>query len=80
MNWSALAVPAITVDKELDAPSPADQSYEPRSFSDEYNHNSYSELFEEFIGMPVGVQLVTGRLEEEKAVGIARMLEQLSKK
>lgn len=77
LNWTGLTVPAITVDRELDKPSEEWMAYQGRSFSDRYNHKGYAENFEEFVGMPVGVQIVTGRLEEERAVGIARVLERL---
>lgn len=79
MNWSALAVPSIKFDAEIDAPNEEWKAYQGRSFSDSFNHKSYEELFDEFVGMPVGVQLVTGKLEEEKAVGIAKLLASLSK-
>lgn len=76
MNWAALAVPAITVDRELDAVTEEWRGHQARSFSDAFNHDRYEELLGEgeLDGMPVGVQIVTGRLEEEKALGIAKML------
>lgn len=77
LNWTGLSVPAISVDRELDKISDEWLSHKGRSFSDQYNHHGYMENFEEFVGMPVGVQIVTGRLEEERAVGIARVLERL---
>lgn len=76
MNWTALAVPAIKVDREVDVVDEEWRAHQPRSFSDRFNHEKYEELLDEgeLDGMPVGVQIVTGRLEEEKAVGIAKML------
>ncbi|KAJ9663206.1 hypothetical protein H2198_000967 [Neophaeococcomyces mojaviensis] len=77
MNWTALTVPGVTVSKELDRPSQEWTEYKGRSFSDEFNHDGYDVDFVE--GMPVGVQLVTGRMGEEKAVGIAKLLEMLKR-
>lgn len=76
MNWTALAVPAVKVDRGLDGVDEEWRGHQARSFSDEFNHARYEELLEdgELDGMPVGVQIVTGRLEEEKALGIAKML------
>ena len=76
LNWTSLVVPSIRVDRELDAVSEEWKGYVGRTFSDRYNHGRYEELLDErqLEGMPVGVQIVTGRLEEERAVGIARML------
>jgi len=77
LNWTGLTVPAIHVDKELDKVTDEWKQYKGKTFSDQYNHGGYAENFEEFVGMPVGVQIITGRLEEEKAVGVARLLEGL---
>lgn len=77
MNWTALTVPAVAVDRETDRVTEEWRGYKGRSTSDTFNHDTYEELFEEFVDMPVGLQLITGRLEEEKAVGIAMYLESL---
>ncbi|KAK5095691.1 hypothetical protein LTR70_003360 [Exophiala xenobiotica] len=79
LNWTGLAVPAINVDRELDKVTGEWEGYQGKTFSDQYNHDGYVENFDEFVGMPVGVQIITGRLEEERAVGIARLLERLRK-
>lgn len=78
MNWTSLAVPGFRVDRRVDGATGEDwDGYQARSTSDRLNHDGYDvDLVE---GMPVGVQIVTGRLEEEKAVGIARLLEDLRK-
>lgn len=77
MNWTSLAVPGVNVDKRVDVAGSEWQGYQARSTSDQLNHDGYDlDLFD---GMPVGVQIVTGRLEEEKAVGIARLLADLRK-
>lgn len=79
MNWTALAIPSIKVDKTLHEPDAEWNAHQARSFSDKFNHEWYEKLWSEgeLEGMPVGVQIVTGRLEEEKAVGLARYIRQL---
>lgn len=72
LNWTAFAIPAITVSKGKDQPSQEWKDHKARSFSDGFNHDYYDvDLFD---GMPVGVQVVTGRFGEEKAIGIAKVL------
>jgi amidase len=72
LNWTAFSVPAITVSKDKDKPSQEWIDHKGRSFSDRFNHDYYDvDLFD---GMPVGVQIVTGRFGEEKAIGIAKVL------
>lgn len=78
MNWTSLAVPAVTVDARLDRGGESWTAHCARSRSDQINHDGFD--VNAFEGMPVGVQLVVGRLEEEKAVGIARLLEDLVRK
>ena len=79
LNWTALAIPAIKVDRVIDKVDEAWISHQARSFSDKYNHDRYEELLDadDLDDMPVGVQIVTGRLEEERAVGIAKMMSSL---
>ncbi|KAK5084789.1 hypothetical protein LTR05_005868 [Lithohypha guttulata] len=80
MNWTSLVIPSIKVDRKLDVLGDEWKAYQGVSKSDEYNHKHYEILLNdgELDDMPVGVQIVTGRLEEEKAVGIAKMLANLS--
>ncbi|KIX07455.1 uncharacterized protein Z518_02108 [Rhinocladiella mackenziei CBS 650.93] len=75
LNWTAFTVPATTVSKDKDRPSQEWKDHKPRSFSDRFNHDYYDvDLFD---GMPVGVQIVTGRFGEEKAIGVAKVLRSL---
>lgn len=80
MNWTALAIPSIKVNGNH-APDEEWKAYKGRSFSDGFNHEWYEKLWDEgqLEGMPVGVQIVTGRLEEEKSVGLARYIRKLEK-
>lgn len=76
LNWTSLAIPATTVSLDLDQPDAEWKAHQARSFSDQFNHDSYDvDLFNE---MPVGLQLMTGRFGEEKAIGIADVIQALS--
>lgn len=78
VNWTALATPTgVFVDKELDAPERCEgwTDHKPRSESDEYNYRQYDlDLVE---GMPIDVQIITGKFGEEKATMVAEVLEEL---
>lgn len=77
LNWTSLTVPAVTLNKDLDKPSAEWQAHKGRSFHDQFIHDIYDvELCE---GMPIGVQIITGRFGEERAVGIARLLKESGK-
>lgn len=75
LNWTAFTVPTTVVSKDKDQPSQEWKDHKPRSFSDKFNHDYYDVGL--FDGMPVGLQIVTGRFGEEKAVGVARILRSL---
>ena len=75
LNYSALAIPAGVVDKKLDEPDNDWKQYKGNGFSDQFNHDLYDVDMVE--GMPVGVQIVTGRFGEEKAVAIAKVIDAL---
>lgn len=75
LNWTSLAVPAGRVDRDKDSPDEEWREHKPRSESDRYNHAHYD--VEAYEGLPVGVQIVTGRFGEEKACAIARILDGL---
>lgn len=75
LNWTAFTVPTTVVSKDKDQPSQEWNDHKPRSFSDKFNHDYYDVGL--FDGMPVGLQIVTGRFGEEKAVGVARILRSL---
>lgn len=76
LNWTSLAVPAGRVDKHRDRPDEEWLKHSPRSESDRFNHAHYD--VEAAEGLPVGVQIVTGRFGEERACAIARVLAELS--
>ncbi|OMP85361.1 putative amidase [Diplodia seriata] len=75
LNYTALAVPGTKADAELDQPGEDWKEHVPRNESDEFNHQQYDANLAH--GMPVGLQVVTGRFGEEKAVAIAKVLESL---
>ncbi|KAL1636819.1 hypothetical protein SLS56_000912 [Neofusicoccum ribis] len=75
LNYAALTVPGSRVDAKVDQPGEEWKNHIPRNDSDAFNHEQYDvELVK---GMPVGLQVVTGRFGEEKAVAIAKVLESL---
>jgi Asp-tRNA(Asn)/Glu-tRNA(Gln) amidotransferase A subunit family amidase len=73
LDYTALSVPAGAVLKELD-PS-LDASYEPRNELDKWNWALYD--VEAMDGMKVNVQIVGRKLEEEKVLGVAAVVEKL---
>ena len=75
LNYTALVVPAVVVDRELDRPDEAWRGHTARSFSDKFNHDQYD--VELVHGMPVGVQIVGGRFGEEKVVAVAKVIQSL---
>ena len=75
LNYTALAIPAGVVDLQLDRPDEAWRSYKGKSFSDQFNHDQYDINLVDV--MPVGLQIVTGRFGEEKAIAIAKITEAL---
>jgi len=75
LNYAALAIPAGVVSKELDQPTASWINHKCRNFPDQYNHDQYDvDLVD---GMPVGLQIVTGRFGEEAAVAIAKLVQSL---
>jgi len=84
LDYAVLTVPVGQVDSMVDDPA-RDEAWrvygekETRGFPDEYNHKLYGELWNAGViqGLPVNVQVVTGRFGEEKAVGIAKVLDAL---
>lgn len=75
LNWTSLAIPVTTVSEEVDQPDEKWKAYKGRSFHDQFNHDLYD--VDESEGMPVGLQIMTGRFGEEKAIGIAKVIESL---
>jgi amidase len=69
LDWPVVLTPVTHVSKAVDIP---DEKFDPASEYDEINHKNYDpELFD---GTPVGIQVITRRFEEEKAVAYSRVL------
>ncbi|ORX91358.1 amidase signature domain-containing protein [Clohesyomyces aquaticus] len=78
VDYSALVLPAGEVSKELDGAATADMSsYHPRNDLDKWNWDLFD--LESMAGMPVGVQVVARKLEEEKALGVGKVIDDLIK-
>ena len=77
LDYTALVLPAGRVDKDID-PSKEDAavvSYEPRNDFDKRNWNLYDPVSSH--NMPVGVQVVGRRLEEEKVLGAGKVIDSI---
>lgn len=70
LDYSALAFPVSTVSREKDG---FDESYVPRNALDDWNHRIYDP--ESMHGLPVGLQIIGRRLEEEKVLAAAKVIE-----
>lgn len=76
VDYPAVVLPAGQVSKELDSASAADMaSYQPRNPLDEWNWNLFD--LDSMDKMPIGVQVVARRLEEEKVLGAAKLIDSL---
>ncbi|EEH22153.1 hypothetical protein PABG_04364 [Paracoccidioides brasiliensis Pb03] len=75
LDYTALVVPVTKVDPAVDTPDNEWISYKARNESDAFNHQQYNINLVQ--GMPVSLQVVTGRFGEEKAISIARIMEGL---
>ncbi|KAF4538402.1 Acetamidase [Lasiodiplodia theobromae] len=73
LDYSAVVLPGGAVDKNMDAK--ADTSYQPRNELDKWNWSLYDP--ESMDGMPVGLQIVGRKLEEEKVLGAAKVVESI---
>ncbi|RAO65108.1 uncharacterized protein BHQ10_001120 [Talaromyces amestolkiae] len=76
LDYPALAVPVTKADRTKDDPS-VDKEWmihQPRNKSDEFNHQQYD--IDLVHGAPVGVQIITPKLQEEKCIGVAKVIEQ----
>jgi amidase len=82
LDYTSLVLPGGLVDKNIDPAntSPSVADYQPRNDLDKWNWELYDP--EVMHGMPVGLQIVGRRLEEEKVlsagkviVGVLRMLQ-----
>lgn len=75
LDYSALSFPAGTVDAQLD--KLPEKDYVPRNPLDGWNWETYDA--ERMDGHPVGLQIVGQKLEEEKVLGAAAVIEKLLK-
>ena len=76
VDYPSVVLPAGEVSEELDAEAAATMGeYTPRNALDEWNWASFD--LKGMSGMPIGVQVITGRLEEEKALGAARVVDEV---
>lgn len=80
MDYSALVLPAGTVDKLVDVgkDDPLVSSYLPRNDTDRFNWSLYDPVAMD--GLPIGIQIVGQRLEEEKILGAGKVIDDLLKK
>ncbi|KAK4108887.1 amidase [Canariomyces notabilis] len=67
LNYSAVVIPVTKADKDVDIVR--NPSYQPLNEVDQRNWDAYDP--ETYHGAPVGVQIVTRKFEEEKALAIA---------
>lgn len=78
IDYPAVAFPAGQVSKELDSEAAKTMnSYQPRNALDEWNWNLFDA--DAMDGMPIGVQVVARRLQEETALGAAKVIDKILK-
>ena len=75
LDYTALAFPASTVNKQVDI---LPENYTPRNAQDEWNWAVYDKDASD--GLPVGLQIVGRRLEEETVLGAAKVVETVLKR
>lgn len=76
VDYPAVVIPAGEVSKELDIAAAEDlAAYKPRNALDQWNKSLFD--IDALNGMPIGVQLVARRLEEEKVLGAAKVVDSL---
>ncbi|KAL2818140.1 amidase signature domain-containing protein [Aspergillus granulosus] len=77
LNYAAVTVPVVTADPALDDPQKDEEwkQYVPRNESDKFNYEQYDiDLVKK---MPVTVQIVGGRFGEERAVSVAKVIDEV---
>lgn len=78
VDYPAVVIPAGQVSKALDDEAVKSMdAYQPRNPLDEWNWNMID--LDRMNGMPVGVQLVARRLQEEKVLGAAKAIDDILK-
>ncbi|KAF2705077.1 acetamidase [Pleomassaria siparia CBS 279.74] len=76
VDYPSVVLPAGAVSRELDSTSAAEMgAYKPRNQLDEWNWATFD--LNSMDGMPIGVQIIASRLEEEKALGAAQMVDKV---
>ncbi|KAF2728866.1 amidase signature enzyme [Polyplosphaeria fusca] len=76
VDYSAVVIPGGRVSKTLDSASTADMSsYKPRNDLDKWNWDLFN--LDSMDQMTIGVQIVGRRLEEEKVLGAAQVIDSL---
>ena len=76
VDYPAVVLPAGQVSKELDSEAASLMgSYQPRNILDEWNWNMFD--LDAMDGMPIGIQIVSRRLQEEKALGAAKAVDNI---
>jgi Asp-tRNA(Asn)/Glu-tRNA(Gln) amidotransferase A subunit family amidase len=79
VDYPAVVLPAGEVSKQLDSEAAKNMGeYEPRNTLDEWNWKTFD--LDTMDGMPIGIQIVARRLQEEKALGAATAIDSLLKK
>ncbi|KAH8732676.1 amidase signature domain-containing protein [Phaeosphaeriaceae sp. PMI808] len=73
VDYSAAVIPAGHVSKEHDGSAKTD--VQPRNMLDEWNSNLFDP--EAMDGMPIGVQIIGRRLQEEKVLGAAKAIDDI---
>ncbi|QGA12542.1 hypothetical protein EYB26_000186 [Talaromyces marneffei] len=76
LDYPALAIPVTKADRTKDDRSLDKEwmTYQPRNKSDEFNHQQYD--IDLIHGAPVGVQVITPKLQEEKCIAVAKVIEE----
>ncbi|XPS70934.1 Amidase [Ascochyta lentis] len=78
VDYPAVVIPAGRVSKELDSEASTKMdTYKPRNPLDEWNWKMFD--VEAMDGMPIGVQVVARRLNEERALGAAKVIDHILK-
>lgn len=76
VDYPAVVLPAGQVSKDLDREATSLMgSYQPRNILDEWNWNTFD--LDAMDGMPIGIQIVSRRLQEEKALGAAKAVDNI---
>ncbi|PLN82898.1 amidase signature enzyme [Aspergillus taichungensis] len=75
LNYAAMTVPVGAVDPVLDRPDRGWMSHVPRNDADAFNKAQYDINLVKH--MPVCAQIVSGRFGEEKAVAVAKVIDQV---